>query len=1206
MAKRSGEPEKKSAGRVPAVIPGRSATLLLLLLLINITPLYSQEGDPYYEISVTLSIPRTGTTELEALIAGEELYLAISDLFTFLKIKNDLSPDLESVSGFFISPDAPYSVTRMPARIEYGGRIFIPEEGDLLRTDYNLYMKSDLFDEIFGLEIAFNFRTLSATLESRQELPLIREMRLEEMRRNLSNLRGEFTADTTIDRTYPLFKTGMADWSAVVTEEINGSATGRFNLSLGAMIAGGEATASLNYNTRDPLSEKQQYYHWRFVNNDFSPLRQVAAGKIRTGTISTLYNPVVGIQLTNTPTTYRRSYGTYNLSDRTEPGWVVELYINNVLVDYVTADASGFFTFEVPLVYGNTNVNLKFYGPWGEERTREQNITIPYNYLPVNTLEYTVSAGVVEDSEWSRFSRAAVNYGVSRRLTIGGGVEYLSSLSNPVIPFASASASITNNLLLSAEYAHGVKTTGNLSFRLPASLQLDLKYTLYDREQEAISFNYLEERKATLSLPVRVGKFSSYQRLSLYQIILPNSEYTTGEWLFSGRLFGVNTNLTTYAIIIGDTDPTIYSNLAAAFRLPAGFTLMPQLQYSFTGSEFLSGKVKVEKRIMNHTYMNFSWEQNNNTGINLFELGVRFDFSFAQTGASVWRSGKQTTMTQYARGSLIHDAGTGWLGADNRTNVGRGGITVIPFIDMNNNGVKEKGEPAAYGLNMRTSGGRVLRNESDTTIRIVGLEPYTTCFIELDNGGFDNVAWRLPFKSISVEADPNIMKSIWVPVTIAGEASGTVTAERGGIVEGMERILVEFRDMEGNRITRVLTEYDGYYSFFGLNPGNYTVAIDSAQLAALEMVAEPASIPFAIKADIDGDIVGGLNFTLKPVAVTEEISVADTAATGQVVVPVSVKDSTFITIHEVVEELITISEDSWAIQLGAFRNREYAEIFRERIQSLVGKNVQIVVEDGFYKTRILDIKERNEVDALIDILTAAGHTELWVIRLKAMQQQRVLTERTDSTLQVTERVTGYEELPEVTPDMSIQLGAFRNSSYALALQNRLRAAINQEVVIVEEDGYHKVRVTGFKSLEEMEAAIPALGLLGMRDIWILPVQQPEQTEREADTLPVVTDTLPVIPVVTERDSVVVDADTIPDPPRVAIQAGIFIRRNEAQRAQRRISEHLNREVLVIERWDRYYVIIPGFYTREETYSFYPELAGLGYSQIMIIENWESP
>ena len=121
---------------------------------------------------------------------------------------------------------------------------------------------------------------------------------------------------------------------------------------------------------------------------------------------ATLYNPVIGVQLTNTPTTYRRSFGSYTLSDRTEPGWIVELYVNNVLVDYVKADASGFFTFEVPLVYGNTMVKLKFYGPWGEER-KEQNINIPFTFLPVKTLEYTASAGIVEDSVQSRFSRAS-------------------------------------------------------------------------------------------------------------------------------------------------------------------------------------------------------------------------------------------------------------------------------------------------------------------------------------------------------------------------------------------------------------------------------------------------------------------------------------------------------------------------------------------------------------------------------------------------------------------------------------------------------------------------------------------------------------------------------------------------------------------------------------------------------------------------------
>ena len=84
---------------------------------------------------------------------------------------------------------------------------------------------------------------------------------------------------------------------------------------------------------------------------------------------------------------------------------------------------------------------------------REQNINIPFNFLPVNTMEYTVSAGIVEDSVASKFSKANINYGVTRSLTIGGGVEYLSSLiSNPAMPFVNASFRITNNLLLSGEY----------------------------------------------------------------------------------------------------------------------------------------------------------------------------------------------------------------------------------------------------------------------------------------------------------------------------------------------------------------------------------------------------------------------------------------------------------------------------------------------------------------------------------------------------------------------------------------------------------------------------------------------------------------------------------------------------------------------------------------------------------------------------------
>ena len=430
-----------------------------------------------------------GGVEIDAVIRDNILYLPITDLFNFLKIRNIPSAGLETIKGFFINPEAEYEISRDENRIKYQDKTYELNKGDLIRTETNLYLLSDYFRKIFGLNCIFNFRNLSVTLTSDLELPYIREMKQDEMRRNLSRLKGEIKADTNIGRTYPLFKLGMADWSAIATEEINGTSETRLNLSLGSMIAGGEMTSSLYYNSNSSYTEKQQHYLWRFVNNDFKPLRQVIAGKIATKAVSTIYSPVIGVQLTNTPTTYRRSFGTYRLSDRTDPGWVVELYVNNVLVDYTTSDASGFYAFDIPLVYGNSIVNLKFYSPWGEERTREQNITIPFNFLPHKVFEYSVGAGIVEDTLASRFSRGSFNYGLTKNLTIGGGAEYLSSVSSgEFMPFVNASLRLTNNLLLSGDYMHGVRAKGTLTYRMPSNMHVSYTHLLAHAHPEQLAY----------------------------------------------------------------------------------------------------------------------------------------------------------------------------------------------------------------------------------------------------------------------------------------------------------------------------------------------------------------------------------------------------------------------------------------------------------------------------------------------------------------------------------------------------------------------------------------------------------------------------------------------------------------------------------------------------------------------------------------------
>ncbi len=1162
---------KKNSGRMPGSPAGHLLFSIFLVFILSSQPVFAQSEQEYDEISVFLDVPRLGTGEINAVIKGETVYLPVTDLFDFLKIRNIPSQGLDNITGFFISPEASYRIDRTTNIISYGDKEFVLEPEALIRTETNLYLRVDYFGEVFGLDCIFSFRNLSLLINTRLELPVMREMRLEEMRTNLTRLKGEVKADTTIGRSYPLFHFGMADWSAIASEQINGKSETRLNLAIGSIIAGGETTVALNYNSQDPFTEKQQYYLWRFVNNDNSFLRQVRAGKIAAGATSSIYNPVVGVQFTNTPTTFRRSFGSYTLSDKTEPGWIVELYVNNVLVNYVKADASGFFTFEVPLVYGNSNVMLKFYGPWGEERTREQNITIPFNFIPKNTLEYTISAGLVEDSLFSRFSRTSFNYGLSRGITIGAGYEYLSSvLSGPMMPYVNASFRLASNLLFSGEYTNAVRAKGSLSYRMPSNLQIDLNYTRYNKDQKAINYNYLEERKVVVSIPLRMKKFMLYNRLSVNELVLPTINYTTGEWLVSGSLFGVNTNITTYALFIGKNTPYSYSNISLSLRFPAGFTIIPQAQYGYTDKELLTAKVGVEKRFLKNGYLNLSYEQNFRSNIRMGEIGFRYDFKFAQTGFYTRQSESTTTFIQYARGSLINDGKSNYLGADNRANVGRGGITVIPYLDINANGKRDLGEPKVDGMNIRSSGGRIERNDRDSTIRILGIEPYTDCFIELDQESFENISWRLKDKTIKVAVDPNMLKLIEIPVTVMGEASGSVMIDRNGEISGLARMIVNFYSGNNKYVGRTLSEDDGYFSYFGLTPGEYKAKADTGQLGRLGMFAYPDYLNFNIMANEEGDFIDGLDFTIRTITADAD-SIPSTRVTAVK------KDTTFLIVHEITQELVTISEDSYAIQLGAFRNKANAEIMRRRLEKLLGRKVEIVIEDDYFKVRIIEIKERKEVDDIIAKLYKEGITELWVISLKAKRQQLVLVEKQDTVRQIM-------EFPVFGPEF-----------YKLRIGDA--PVIDQTV------------------LEEMKRLRP-VEKLKFSEIWKVPVIRSgkEELEEEEGVLVrtfISLDKIEIsieIPPFYKHDTLKLAGTKIIVPeahaqPTIALQVAVFQKESQALQAKRRIMSKLKLPVEIVKQWDSYHVIITGFFTREETYMYYPELAGMGYPGVRLIENY---
>jgi cell division protein FtsN len=1170
-----------------------SRFLFILLIILGITEVRVKSQNDlsgYEDISVLVQVDGYGSFYTDALYSPNgALYISVEELFKYLKIPCLVGQKGDSLGGFIEKEDRQYSILYQSGEISFNNKITDIRKG-LVKQMGILFMESSLFGQVFGIQTIFNFRSLSVIVKSDFELPVIRERRLEEMRNNISKSAGEAVADTMLGRNYHWFRFGTLDWSVISNQIWRKTTDTRLGLSLGAELLGGEANVFLTYSDRYKFDNRQQKYLWRWVDNDKHLVRQVQAGKIAVQTISSVYYPVIGAVVSNTPTSVRRAKGEYIINEVTQPDWFVELYINNVLMDFTKADASGLFMFKVPLVYGFTTLTLRFYGPMGEERSETRTMNVPYSFLPAGEFEYRLSGGVLQDGKETPFGRAEANFGISRILTVGAGIEYLASItSGTSIPFVTASFLPVSKLMIKGEYAHGVRIKGLLNYYLWSNAMLEIDYTKYVKGQHAILYNYLEERKANFSVPLKVKNIAGFARLGYKQNVYSDFKYNMAELFLSAYYKQFNANLSTYANWLSDMPVYMNTMLALSYRMKKGLTIRPSAQFNLSKGEIISFKAEIEKRFSHAGYISVSYESLKMSDYRSLNFSFRYDLSFAHTYASARFSNREISTSQGASGSLAFGSGKKHIQASELSIVGRGGISLIPFVDVNHNGIFDKGEQMVENLSVKINGGRVIYSKKDTIIRIVGLEPFISYNLEVSDKDFENIAWRLTKRSYKVLVDPNQFKTVEIPIVPAGEVSGMVYMKRDSLINGIGRILLIIYKKNGAKIAQTLSESDGYFSYLGLEPGEFIARVDSVQLSRLSFIVNPLQIFFTINAIKEGDIVDGLDFTLEmnpsdttvitPVTPYAPIEPITQVILGTPEKPLIRKDTTYIIVHEVIQELVTISEDSYVIQLGAFKRNANAKSLCNKLKKLLGNDVKIVIEGDLFKVRLTGLKDRQEVDENLLVLRLNGISEVWVVNLKAKQQLWVPIEKRDSIVDIKETII-EKPILVISHNMTVQAGAFRTESKALVQRDKLREIINKPLEIIQENGYYKVRITGFASTEEMEKILPSLGVIGLSDIWILPAEE---------------DQAPVI------QQPVVSLKPVKPEPLISIQVGIFNKKSEALRAQRRIKSKLILPVEIVEQWDYYYVIVPGFYTREETYKYYPELARLGYPKISLIE-----
>ena len=833
------------------------------------------------------------------------LFIPLRDYVEMLDFPISVDSGGRRAGGWFLNENRLFSLQLDKGEVIIEGRR-MPFDRTLVRQIYgDLFVDARLLAQWFPVDIDYDLANLMLNLTSREPLPLEQKLAREERRtKALGRKGGKGSTFDRVDNPYAWLGWPTIDSSLEFALNDDGTnqrravthstiATADIAKMHGEFYVSGSSSGAVS-NARLKLSRK---------DSEGKLLGPMKATDFAFGDIVSPQLPLVsktvmgrGATISNFPIGGATEFDRITLDGNLATGWEVELYRNEVLLDYRESQDDGRYVFEdVPLLFGVNNLRLVFYGPQGQTRQEIRQVRVGAGQVKPGQHHYRLSVNEhkrtlfefrkVSPSDRKEYSHKRLfgqyETGINRYVSVAGHMASLPLYGNRHSYFGGGVRASVGNVY------GGLSATGDVTggWATKAAAQTAFFGTTVVAEHDRF-FNYISEQTLSESDPLRhrtdvrldgVARIDSLVHIPFnftnrHEVTVSGDSSTSLSNRLSstiGRSTVTNTTNWNYDKSATTSTATVNGNLMASARVwnllvrgRLGYETLPR-------KDLTTASVSADWRI-NRSY-NTRWSINSDLtegGSTTYAASLNTRYKQVSLGFKVQYDTAHEYLAQMTMSfSLAKDPRGG--AALRSTNMARGGlVSARVYQDNNFNRMFDEGDDPLQGVRFKNGRDRTSGETDENGVALIdGLPTDKPTDFEVDSGSLEDPYSIADPSGVSLALRPGVPAMIDFPVVSTGEIDGTVYRGKGDWASAVSDAVIQLIDVNGDVIGEVKSAFDGFYLFSFIRPGTYTLQVDPDQAARLNLIA-PSPRQVEIKAD--GTVLSGEDFVYSdPAAVTE-------------------------------------------------------------------------------------------------------------------------------------------------------------------------------------------------------------------------------------------------------------------------------------------------------------------------------------------------